>query len=364
MRRRYIGEILSRQLADGGWALSGETGDPDMTGMALTALAKYRAQPDARRAIDRALGLRFDYATGEGAAQMLVAYATLGEPTDALVDELLRYRNSDGGFNHIIGGGDSGQMATEQALYALAAARRARDGEKTLYDMSDVTKNVSDALASATANHSERPADKGLPGKREDVTAAAVTSPGKTFADISGHANQAAIEALAARGIISGKAENRFAPDATITRAEFASIITSGLGLPERPTPAFDDVPASAWFFPAVGSARYYGIVSGSSPKTFNPNGIVTRQESAVMITKAAKLCGIDADIDEASVRDTLAQFGDYRAAADWAKPSLAFCYVNDIWDDSELDINPSAPIKRCEMAEMLYRLSDAAKLL
>ena len=55
-RQLYINEILNNQLADGGWNLT-DTGnsDPDMTAMALQALAKYQDQKSVQSATDKAL---------------------------------------------------------------------------------------------------------------------------------------------------------------------------------------------------------------------------------------------------------------------------------------------------------------------
>jgi len=52
-------------------------------------------------------------------------------------DQLLAFRTVDGGFAHLLGE-EANQMATEQALYALAAAHRAEQGMTSLYNMSDV----------------------------------------------------------------------------------------------------------------------------------------------------------------------------------------------------------------------------------
>ena len=59
-----------------------------------------------------------------------------------------------------------------------------------------------------------------------------------------------------------------------------------------------------------------------------------------------------------------LSQFGDYTKTADWARSSLAFCYDNGILDNSALNINPTAYIKRCEIAQMLYNMLSKANLL
>ena len=387
-RELYIAEILRRQAPDGGWNLTAgsgggavgadERGDADITGMALQALAKYQDRAGVRDATDRALfflsGVQDDkggYASSfsggssavESVVQVAVGLCELGIPIDdprfvkngnTTVDNILSYKNADGSFNHSKGGGGNSQMSTEQALYGLVAAQRAADGKNSLYCMSDTVKRGDFKPVDTT----------GLPGKHADVKKVPVTMPGKTFSDVKNHANQTAIAALAARGIINGKSETSFEPDATMTRAEFAAIIKRGLGLPEKNAGAFSDVPSSEWYAKPVATAYYYEIVTGTSAATFNPGGTITRQEAAVMVTRAAKLCGMDTARSEAETRDTLAAFGDYRQAADWALPSLAFCYDTGILDDSEFDINPGEAIRRCEVAEMLYRMLGKADLL
>ncbi|MBQ2926181.1 MAG: hypothetical protein IJE03_05080, partial [Ruminiclostridium sp.] len=92
--------------------------------------------------------------------------------------------------------------------------------------------------------------------------------------------------------------------------------------------------------------------------------GTITRQEAAVMVARAAKLCGMDTEMDTMAIRDVLAQFTDYVTAAQWAREGLAFCYQVDILDDTALEIRPKTAILRCEIAQMLYNLLGAAQLL
>jgi hypothetical protein len=82
------------------------------------------------------------------------------------------------------------------------------------------------------------------------------------------------------------------------------------------------------------------------------------------MTARAASLAGLDTELDASAIRDTLAQFDDYRSAADWAQGPLAFCYAEGILDDSALDIAPKERATRAEIAEMLYRTLVLADLL
>ena len=375
-RQLYIDEILNNQMKDGGWSLTG-TGDSDVdiTAMALQALAKYQDQKAVKSATDKALSYlsnvqdsKGGYASWgttivESVAQVVVALCELGMDLNdnrfvknghGLVENLLSFRQSNGGFYHVMDGSDgNNQMSAEQGFYALVAIDRAENGKNSLYRMGDVVKNNS--KPNTNINKSKADPSVNVPG---------VTAPGTTFSDIKNHANKAAIEELASRGIINGMGKGTFAPNKTMTRAEFAAIVTRALGLPAKDTKAFTDVPSSKWYAGYIGTANSSGIVNGVGSGKFNPDGTITRQEAAAMVARAAKLCGLDTAMDAASIKDMLAQFGDYRGVASWAKEPLAFCYAAGILDQSDLNIEPTKAILRCEIAQMLYNMLTAAELI
>lgn len=373
-RQMYVDAILTGQLPDGGWSLTGREGDsadPDVTAMALQALSRYQSQEKVKKACDRALtllsGLQnedggFSVRGGkslESCVQTVAALCELKIPLDdacfvkngkSLIDNLLTYQASDGGFLHTPDAGSSNLMAGEQAMCALAAAFRAESGKASLYTMTDVQ----------TAAAEQAPTPVGdRPVRRTQVL-----TPGKTFPDIQDHTYQNAIERLAERGIINGKSKDRFEPDAKMTRAEFAAITVRALGLAPQSRAQFSDVPLTAWHAGYVGAAYAFGIVKGTGGGKFSPDSTITRQEAAVMVCRAAELCGIDTSRSEDAVRNTLAQFSDYRTCASWAAEALAFCYDEEIPDPSALSIEPTTAITRGEIAKMLYRLLQIAELL
>ena len=204
----------------------------------------------------------------------------------------------------------------------------------------------------------------GLPGKHQDVKAVPVTAPGTSFDDAVHSPAVTAIEALAARGIINGKGDGVFEPEANMTRAEFAAIVTRGLGLAQKDTGVFSDVPSGAWYAGYIGTANAFGIVNGVGDGRFNPGGTITRQEAAAMIARAARLCGMDTTMSASETRDILAQFGDYVTAAGWAQEALAFCYREEILDPSDLNIEPLRAITRAEIAQILFNLLTKANLI
>lgn len=197
-----------------------------------------------------------------------------------------------------------------------------------------------------------------------DVKIMPVSAPDKTFADIEKHESKAQIEALAERGIINGKSETDFDPEGTMTRAEFATIIARGLGLPDKGAATFTDISKDDWFCNYIGTAFSYGIIKGVSDTHFNPNGTITRQEAAVMIARAAKLCGMDTETNEDFVRDTVSVFADYISIGDWAKSAMAFCIDKGILTETTAEISPSKTVSRAEIAVMLYNMLDKSSML
>ncbi len=374
-RQLYVDHILSCQLKDGGFALTGESADPDVTAMALQALAGYQDQQEVISAVVRALSCLSEMQdeTGgfsswgstncESVAQTIVALCELGidiqdsrfvKNEKTLLHSLLAYYLGNGEFAHM--GESANGMATEQAFYAMTAVKLAKAGSDSLYTMDDVKLRLD-----------QRPVENqgpGLPGKDPSVNLVPVTKEGKTFGDIEGHANQKAIEALAEREIINGMNETTYAPDAFMTRAQYAAIVVRALGLSPQPVDKFVDISDNSWYAGYVGTAYTYGIVRGVSDTHFQPEWTITRQEAAVMTARPAKLCGFDTSFDETAIRNILAQFMDYPLADSWAKESLAFCYSQDILNQADLEIQPQKHIKRCEIAQMLYEMLNKGELL
>ena len=163
-RDALIDAILESEIAGGGWALSGSVPDADLTAMALTSLAPYRAsRADIAAAIERGLSALSSLqgedggfgdagsATSESCAQVVVALSVLGiDPASdarfakeggSVLDALCAFAAPGGGFKHVVDGEVNG-MATEQGLYALVAYERLLSGKAPLFDMGDVASAI------------------------------------------------------------------------------------------------------------------------------------------------------------------------------------------------------------------------------
>lgn len=155
--------VLEQQNEDGSWSASADkksVGDVDMTAMALQALAPYYkdgGNETVNTAVEKALNwlsgkYRSGYDSSESCAQVVIALSALNldANTDArftktvegktlsVLGNLLQYRVAEnGGFKHQFADKAVNEMATEQALCAMAAYARFTEKANALYDMTD-----------------------------------------------------------------------------------------------------------------------------------------------------------------------------------------------------------------------------------
>lgn len=155
--------ILGQQNADGSWSASADrksVGDVDMTAMALQALAPYYkdgGNETVNTAVERALNwlsgkYQSGYDSSESCAQVVIALSALNldantdvrftktveGKTLSVLGNLLQYRVAEnGGFKHQFADKAVNEMATEQALCAMAAYARFTEKANALYDMTD-----------------------------------------------------------------------------------------------------------------------------------------------------------------------------------------------------------------------------------
>lgn len=108
-----------------------------------------------------------------------------------------------------------------------------------------------------------------------------------TFTDVPADAwYSKAVHTLASLGIIAGIGNNQFAPNRTITRAEFAVIAMRFANLSADVTNPFSDVSENDWFYSAVTSAVSYGWIGGYSDGNFHPYATITRAEVATIVNR------------------------------------------------------------------------------
>lgn len=153
---------------------------------------------------------------------------------------------------------------------------------------------------------------------------------------------------------IKGYPNGSFKPNATITRAEAASIFYRLLTDSTRRTYStsyntFKDVPAKAWYNTAVSTMAKLGIVNGGSDGCFRPNDPITRAEIAAMIARC----------DGNSYGSAYTNFSDVKGH--WAASYIARAYELGWINGYGSTYEPDKYITRAETVAILNRVLNRA---
>ena len=122
------------------------------------------------------------------------------------------------------------------------------------------------------------------------------------------------------REIFRGVGENRFAPDGSMTRAMFVTVLYRLAGAPAvTGTSGFADVAADAWYADAVTFAKQNGLVAGVSATKFAPDDKITREQMATLLYRYLGFAGYTLPENEAKT------FTDAAAISAWAVDGVAY---------------------------------------
>lgn len=182
----------------------------------------------------------------------------------------------------------------------------------------------------------------------------------KTFADIQNHWAKSDIELMASKLVVSGKSDTIFDPQASITRAEFAALLVRALGLKAQDgTMPFSDVAAGAWYAAEVRTAAQHGLINGFEDDTFRPEGLINREQMAVMIARAMTVAGVP---DSQAGGSEFARFADSGDVSPWAQNELSKAVRSGIIQGITADsFAPKEQANRAQAVVMLKRLLQHA---
>ena len=181
----------------------------------------------------------------------------------------------------------------------------------------------------------------------------------ETFTDLENHAwAKDAIYTLKNKGIISGISDTEFAPANNIKRGDFILILTRMLSVNDTFTENFADVPESAYYYNAVGSAKAAGIAQGSG-ENFMPENSITRQDLITLAYRAFLAKGYITETDDTASLDA---FADKDDISDYAGTAMASMVKAGIIQGSNGNVNPKGFATRAEVAVMCARLCELMK--
>ncbi|WP_165842310.1 S-layer homology domain-containing protein [Paenibacillus xerothermodurans] len=185
----------------------------------------------------------------------------------------------------------------------------------------------------------------------------------KTFKDIAGHWAKTDVETMASKLIVDGVAPDEFAPDSPLTRAQFVALLVRSLALVEQPYQAgFSDVDSTDWHSTAIQTAVTAGLIEGFEDGTFRPDDSVTREQLAVLISRALKAAGGDTPTTAAGA---LERFADRDTISPWAENSVQQTVQIGLFNgQSDNSFAPQGDTTRAQGAVTLKRLLQYLKFM
>ncbi len=175
-----------------------------------------------------------------------------------------------------------------------------------------------------------------------------------SFSDISGNWAEDSIKKLAALGVVTGGGDGTFRPEATITRAEFVTMLIRAMMKTDsvviEPGNTFDDI-SSHWASGYISTAVSLGIVSGCTNNTFKPDDNITREQIALIIVNAYKL-----KVDTTQI----STYPDDASISAWAKSAVEAALSNCILAGCpDGNLNPQKAATRAEAVSIIVRIME-----
>ncbi len=183
----------------------------------------------------------------------------------------------------------------------------------------------------------------------------------RTFADAADSPYAREIDTLASYLILSGCEDGGFHPGDTLTRAQFAALVSSALDLPAKEGGKFSDVAADAWYAAPISAMTGMGFLSGRGDGTFGPDDTITYQEMLTVLSQVAAWASMDGyDLAKASLLpEELLEYYDY---AEWARvPARNLDALEALVDGGPA---PTDPVTREVAAATLCRLMESIHLI
>lgn len=268
------------------------------------------------------------------------------------------------GLKEFDNGSASGWMYTLNGKYPMLGIEEQKlsNGDKIVFHYTDDYTLEKSSTGSSSGGSSKKNTEE----KTENATTDANKTDDKTdnaeiketgkahsFKDIKGHWAENDIEKLGGKGLMKGVGDDIFAPEGTVTRAMFVTILYRIEGEPQAEKANFADVESGSWYEKAVGWASENNLANGTSSRGFEPNEEITREQLIAMLYRYAKFKGY---ADEASSKENTA-FADDGEISDWAKDAFAWATNNQIvFGTNENKVQPKNASTRAQVAAMSVR--------
>ena len=203
--------------------------------------------------------------------------------------------------------------------------------------------------------------DRELKSEMNAILVVGVTSEGRSeeslarFVDLDGHWARKFAAFAVETELINGMDKEHFAPDTTLSRAMFVTLLGRLSGDTMKGyTHEYLDVPDGMWYTDSVAWASFYGIVAGVDPGQFGPDVQISRQQIAAFIYRFAMQYGL---IVDSTLPGVYYGYTDTAGIADWAADAMLWAVSNGIIGGrTGTTLDPDGNATRAEAAAILLR--------
>ena len=191
------------------------------------------------------------------------------------------------------------------------------------------------------------------------------------FEDTEEHWAKDYIDRVVESNLFNGVSETQFAPDSTMTRAMFVTVLGrfDGIALEfwdSADAPDFfeDDVPQDAYYAPFLRWAVCNQIVDGMSERCFAPDAPITREQMAKLTAFYVEKMGYTLLPSEQEVPENFADSDDI---SDWASDSVDALRMSGILngvtnEDGTVSFLPKNTATRAEAAAVFCRIAESVQ--
>ena len=200
--------------------------------------------------------------------------------------------------------------------------------------------------------------------KTETIPAGGSVDVTQMFTDVTKNWAYPGIQYCVTHGIMGGMGDGTFAPTGTTTRAQIVQILYNLEGTPAvSGTTPFTDLTAN-WYKPAILWAYQNNVVAGTSPTTFDPEGSVTREQIAVILTQY--MFNV-LKMERTWTPADLSTFPDGAQVSGWAKEAMqdavALGLINGTKaPDDKVYLDPQGSATRQQVATILMNFCQNVK--
>ena len=158
-------------------------------------------------------------------------------------------------------------------------------------------------------------------------------------------------------GVMNGVTARRFKPNDPTTRAQLVTILWRMEGSPSGYYAFFADVPDNAWYATAVGWASSSGIITGRSDTSFDPNGMLSREQMCTILYRYVCSKGWYQNAETVG----LGGFADAQSVSSWARAGMDWATSYAVLDglattDGRRLLAPKGIATRAQIATVMLR--------